>query len=306
MKVEEYKGNFTGDREERLCFQWHGGAFYEFRLPGGRTLITDPYQYGSKRNYVTDSSRQACDVISGCDYVLLTHTHFDHAQDLPGVVEKYPHCFVVVPDDAYVSLMMVHGYNSFVSNIQPVGSCDRLEFEDIAVEGFRGKHTILSPQDPVLQDNPDIFASGIPYEKQGRYQNEDGSFHMLRGLADIEGGMAFRNYKVTLNNGICLFIWGGELKKDFRKYCYKNMKPDILFVQLAATNVGGDRLYPNMDEITEFIEYVNPRIALPIHQENFQWEQLKQMETQCREKLKKDQKNICYWNPEPSRWYALC
>lgn len=84
------------------------------------------------------------------------------------------------------------------------------------------------------------------------------------------------------------------------------MKPDILFVQLAATNVGGDRLYPNMDEITEFIEYVNPRIALPIHQENFQWEQLKQMETQCREKLKKDQKNICYWNPEPSRWYALC
>lgn len=292
-------------KSNQLRFRWHGGAFYEFLLPNGKIIVTDPFQYHAGRCYLTDGEKQACDVVEGCDYILLTHTHFDHARDLPEMVRKFPESIVIVADDGYASLMMEQGYNPLRSRIQPVGDRDRLELPDFRLEAFRGKHTIIGLHDPALQKVPEVLAQGIPFREQKLYRDKEGAFDLLKGLYDVEAGMAFRNYKLTFPGGETVLIWGGEIAMDFRKHCYYGMKPDLLFIQLAATNVGGDRDHPQVEAMTDFIRQIAPKAVVPMHQENFEWELLEKIASDCNQLLQQERNGIRYYNPESSIWYTV-
>ncbi|MCI8888462.1 MAG: MBL fold metallo-hydrolase [Hungatella sp.] len=295
---------YNGDNDTwRFC--WHGGAFFEFVLGDGTVIITDPYQYGSKRGYVKDNTKYASEIITGCDYVLLSHTHFDHAQDLPAIVNRFPDSILIVPDDAYVSLMMRQGHNPFLSRIQPVGHQDRLEFEEFRLDTYRGKHTVLSVNDPVMKGHEEDFVQGVPYMEQEKYRAEEGTFDTVKGMFDVEAAMAFRNYQLTLPTGESILIWGGEFDHDYRRFLYKDMKPDLMLLQLAATNVGGDRNHPKIDRLVDFMRLVNPKHVIPQHQENFSWDILENISLMCNRMLNNEKSEISYFNLSPSKWYMV-
>ncbi len=288
-----------------IQFRWHGGAFYEFYLPNGKTVITDPYQFGSKRLYVTDPAKHAHEVIDGCDYILLTHTHFDHAQDLPEMVQAFPKSTVILADDAYLSLMLKQGHNPILSALQPVGHKDMLELPDFILEAIRGKHTVISVDDPVCKAMPEFFTQGVPCDQQERYYSKSGIFDLVTAMFDVEAGMAFRNYILTMPQDYKILIWGGELSTDYRKNLYKGLKPDVMFVQLAATNVGGDREHPTVDTLAEFTAQVGAAVVLPLHQENFKWDMLEAIAAQFNSYYKANNLPIHYHNILPDTWYLM-
>ena len=67
-------------------FRYINGQCYEFILPSGKHLLLDPY--------ISDQTLPGfrefkIDEIERCDYVLLTHSHWDHTSDLGNVCNRF-------------------------------------------------------------------------------------------------------------------------------------------------------------------------------------------------------------------------
>ncbi len=67
-------------------FTWLGHATCRLTLPDDRVILIDPWL---KNN---PSCPDACKEVSRCDIIALTHGHFDHTEDVAGLIEKFdPH-----------------------------------------------------------------------------------------------------------------------------------------------------------------------------------------------------------------------
>ncbi len=63
--------------------RWLGTACFEIRMAGGKSIVIDPY--------VDDSVSVpfASDQIEGCDYVFITHGHYDHVLDVGKLAKRF-------------------------------------------------------------------------------------------------------------------------------------------------------------------------------------------------------------------------
>lgn len=303
------KSNTPGDNG-KVKIRWNSFAFYEIILPNGKEIVLDPYQYQADKeivaeeDYISHRDVPGCDWIHGCDYVLLTHAHLDHVSDLPGIMKKYPYCELIIPDSSAESLLIKQNYNPMIRNIQIVGDNDRLEFEDFTLECFRGRHTVMCPAD--LTDPR--FAKTreeIPYREQTKYIDAKGNFDVAAAGFRIWSTLEFRNYKISIKDGPVIFVWGGQIDKDYRRWRYTGMKPDIMLVQVAGTNVGNNRTCPIVDDLADFVMKVDPKLVLPNHQEKFAWKTLEYIGSQCNEKFKAAGTDMKYFNPKAYQWYGI-
>lgn len=64
---------------------WLGHSGYRIEI-AGQTLLVDPWLSGNPSFEHADAARG--DAISGADYVLLSHGHFDHATDAVGIAKE--------------------------------------------------------------------------------------------------------------------------------------------------------------------------------------------------------------------------
>ncbi len=63
--------------------RWLGTACFEIVLPNRKTLIIDPYLDDSVSAPITSGE------IKGCDYIFLTHGHYDHVLDVGKLTKRY-------------------------------------------------------------------------------------------------------------------------------------------------------------------------------------------------------------------------
>jgi L-ascorbate metabolism protein UlaG (beta-lactamase superfamily) len=75
-----------------LHFRWLGNAGFEFKL-GSTTLLVDPFLTRPKQSRVyfgrvAPDSQAVQAHIPSCDHILVSHTHFDHFMDVPGIAMR--------------------------------------------------------------------------------------------------------------------------------------------------------------------------------------------------------------------------
>ncbi len=111
--------------------RWLGTACFEILLPNKKTLIIDPYLDDSLNAPLTS------DEIKACDYIFLTHGHYDHVLDVGKLADRFEpkiFCSHVVA----TSLMEHQGVSSEL--ITQVKSGEILREEGLTVEVLKGFH----------------------------------------------------------------------------------------------------------------------------------------------------------------------
>ncbi len=111
--------------------RWLGTACFEIVLPDGKTLVTDPFIDDAVSAPIT------ADKIEGCDYLFLTHGHYDHILDVGKLAVRFDptiYCSHTVSESLTTHL----GVNP--DNIRPVTVGNNIHESDLTIEVLQGTH----------------------------------------------------------------------------------------------------------------------------------------------------------------------
>ncbi|MEJ2589032.1 MAG: MBL fold metallo-hydrolase [Deltaproteobacteria bacterium] len=120
-----------------LNMRWLGTACFEIRLPDDQTVIIDPYVDDSVSAPVRSEAFHAC------DYILITHGHYDHVLDVGKLADRFsPEIFC--NDVTADSLINVQGVDAgLIHRIHPG---ERIERKGVEVDVLKGVHVDFSKE----------------------------------------------------------------------------------------------------------------------------------------------------------------
>ena len=123
-----------------ISFRWLGINGIELRV-NDRTLIIDPYftRISMWRSYfgrVEPDHDLIAEKIKSCDFVLITHAHFDHIMDVPDVVKNTGALALGSPNACH--LLSVCGVPQ--EQISKIKTGDKLTLDDFQVEVLQAEH----------------------------------------------------------------------------------------------------------------------------------------------------------------------
>ena len=111
--------------------RWLGTACFEVILPNKKTLIIDPYLDDSVNAPITS------DEIKGCDYIFLTHGHFDHVLDVGKIARRFkPKIFC----SHVVGTSLTENQGVSPESITQVSAGDTIREQGLRVEVLKGFH----------------------------------------------------------------------------------------------------------------------------------------------------------------------
>lgn len=111
--------------------RWLGTACFEVVLPNKKTLVIDPFVDDAVDSPITSSQ------FEGCDFLFLTHGHFDHILDAGKLSDRFSptiYCSKLVAE----SLIKHLGVNP--KRVRPVAVGDRVCETGMTVEIIQGTH----------------------------------------------------------------------------------------------------------------------------------------------------------------------
>jgi len=114
-----------------LRMRWLGTACFEIVLPNGKTLVIDPFVDDSVSSPITS------DQFEGCDYLFLTHGHYDHILDAGKLAARFNpiiYCSQLVSESLAVHL----GVNS--DQVRTVNAGDIVRVNGMTIEVIQGTH----------------------------------------------------------------------------------------------------------------------------------------------------------------------
>ena len=127
---------------EGLSLQWLGTAGFRFDYQG-YTLLVDPYftrpnaRKTLSLNYIEPEQETITRYLNKADAILVGHTHFDHALDIPEIVKKYQS--KVYGSESLRNLMQLYG----LANKATVVNCKQVyqlgPFEVTFIESVHSK-----------------------------------------------------------------------------------------------------------------------------------------------------------------------
>lgn len=173
-----------------ITLRWLNDACYEIKLANGKTILTDPF--------ITTSKFRVADpeAVEGADYILVSHTHFDHIMDIPYFFEKY-NSKIFCPSKCGIELARFFNLPGHCMYLSDPG--DVWEMGDFKLECYRGKHTSMGRKDCPDNWPDDVIRNGLPATAVG---------------VNLVGSFEYMNWKITFPWGQRLLIWGGAASTE--------------------------------------------------------------------------------------------
>ena len=216
-----------------VSLRWFNDACYEIRLPGGKTILTDPYIDSSRNHTLTAED------VEGADYILVSHTHFDHIVELGQIAEKFRSKIFV---GASAGLELAKHFDLPGWQMYACSPGDRYELEDFTLECFRGKHTFLGDIDRPSKWPENNARDGI-----------DSALQTLNMLGSYEYSL----WLLTLPDHTRLLIWGGAVLPETVNQA-RHFHPTISIAQYVMQGpeameglyraIGGQVIFPHHHE----------------------------------------------------------
>ena len=223
-----------------IKLRWLYETCYEIVLPNGTVILTDP-------DLTLHGLEVAAKDIERVDYILVTHTHYDHTSDIGYLVEKFG-CKLLVGELSAQDLCRC--FNLPYSCIYPVGADETFEFPDVTFHCFRGKHT-APPPDPKRGRPESAYVTTV-----NRFGFEG------HGNSDQYGWLEFFDYVIMAPNNQTIMICGGIPAFAKAQEVAKRYRPDVLIRQLGGL--------PDPVSYAEWVDKTGARIVFPSHHENIE------------------------------------
>lgn len=221
--------------------RWINYACYEIVLPNGKVIVIDPcIDYEKKAAFTADD-------FTGADYIILSHTHYDHTMEL-GYLEKKFHSKVFVGSMSAYAVADFFDIN--LDRLYPVMPNEKFEMEDFTLEVFRSKHTFTNSEDHVLSTKKEGLS---PYFPKAHKQ------------CDLYGSIEYMDYLITTKENLRIFISGGGPHKFFFTDIEETIKkkaPNIVIRQSSS------KYTP--EEFGRTMDSFHPQLVLPLHQDGIE------------------------------------
>ena len=250
---------------------------YEFILPNGKHLITDPYITPVN---LAGFRKFSVDEIQRCDYILLTHSHYDHTSDIGYLYKKFD-CKMFC--SSMVAVELSKYFEVPGGRIYPFDNMDTYEMPDFTLLTVRGKHF------PMLN---------MP-NKPGSFGDDfGGSGH---DMLNFMGVMFSFDFCITLTNNIrIMFVSGTDEYNNIYKVA-EGFRPNVIFRHTAGSTPA--------EEWARVIARYHAQLAFPNHQDNLyngKWgKTMDDFAGDIREGLKALGSDTLFINPTPYKWYDI-
>lgn len=212
-----------------LKLRWFNTAGFEMVIPGGAHILVDPWLDSS------DLFPFPLEQVEQADYILLSHTHFDHAQDIESILKKFPKAKLFVGDLSIAALCTDQHVS--LTNIYRVRNGDEYQFDDVNFKIYGGRHT----------EN----AKGAYMPKEW-----DNDLLGLNCRTGFYGSLELQQYLITANDGTSVLIWGGQTTAD-QKYRLQGLHPDLAILHLSPKQ--------DPDVFGEMVKFIAPKVVIPHH-----------------------------------------
>lgn len=209
--------------------RWLNTAGFEMVLPGGAHLLVDPWLDSS------DVYPFPLEKIERADYVLLSHVHFDHAQDIAAILAKFPKARLFVGDLSVDALCREQRVS--LTNVCRVRPGEEYQFDDVKINVYAGRHT----------EN----ARGVY-----RPAEFDSDVSSLDSLTGWYGSMELQNYLITAADGTRVLVWAGQTTPD-QKYRFAGLRPDVACMHLSPKQDPG--------VFAGLVQAIGAKVVVPHH-----------------------------------------
>lgn len=265
-----------------------GGAF-EIVLPNGKVILLDPFFTGN-----TFPGGQTREDVTGADYILLSHTHFDHDIDVGYFVRKF-HSKVFVGAMSAMDLLKFHKIP--YDNLFPVYPGQKYTLEDFSVEFFQTKHNPSGGRtyDPETADIA-LKACGVAGHT----------------ACDVWGSMESVDFLITTNNNFRILGASGRVIWNELFDVCKNRGPNLLLRQAGVRRGTGDmkngeQVSPK--ELAELLIRYQAQTIIPFHHDVLfkRWGEEKTYAymDQVGEEVEKMDVGAQFINPVAWKWYDI-
>jgi len=212
-----------------LKIRWFNTAGFEMIIPGGAHILVDPWlDSASIYSFPLDQVERA-------DYILLSHVHYDHAQDIERILAKFPKAKLLMGEMSIQALCREQHVS--LTNIYRVRNGDEYQFDDVNFKIYGGRHT----------EN----AKGVYLPEKW-----DTERHSLDSETGWFGSLELQQYLITANDGTSVLIWGGQTTAD-QKYRLQNLHPDLAVLHLSPKQ--------DPDVFGEMVKFIGPKAVIPHH-----------------------------------------
>lgn len=262
-----------------LRFRWIHAQCFQFELPGGKILMTDPFFPQNPKAW-----KEVCtpafdaDELGKVDYVTINHSHFDHTANLPDLFKQ---AWPTVICDRIFARELSAAFQVPEACIHPIVPGLTYHFDDFTLNTFSGNHTDLGTVSNF--DGGKMFA--------------DPENPMIGPLSSY-GCLYNTNYAFTLKNGFFIGFAAGVDLTDLQA-AWKNRRPGLLLRQRIAT--------ASAESYAEECASLGAQLVLPMHQDASCAENSDMNLFAQKVNGRFVQKNCTarMFNPQRLKWYSL-
>lgn len=265
------------EASECLSFRYIYCQCYEIRLPDGTVIVTDPFISGAVDDFTVDE-------LTGADYIILNHTHFDHDMDVRRVWDRF-HGRVICQKE--VAMEVARFFDIPYSSIYAVGEGCTYYLPEFTLETFHGLH-----DNRKAREGTDKRPS----------ESEDVTLrrHQIEGHACLDqmGAVFMMNWVLTTRQNFKVAFHAGQDFDECARH-WDDVKPNIMIRHRIRTC--------SPEEYARQCERVGAQYILPWHHNNalVTGEDLNAYMEQVNQVLAQHGSPAKAFNPEPYRWYRM-
>ena len=227
-----------------LSLRWLTACCYEIRLPGGKTIVTDPFLPAPDdpmvhwRRYSFGTTVQD---LEGGDYAIISHPHGDHVGSLMELFDRFG-CRVLC-HDAY-AMRLVTNFQIRQQMVFPFENNQHYEFQDFTLDTVVARHSFKKGPEFLVRKPEEAIDPGTPFETLNPY-----------------GGLFNTNFIITAKNNLKVAFCGGCFE-DVERNRWRNAGINVLLRQCGTAIQQGD-----VESVAADMMAVGAELMLPLHHE---------------------------------------